>query len=76
MNQKVVVKMLERLGYRADVVANGIEALDAVRRQEDHVLLLDVQMPEMDGFEAARRLTSRTGPVLTHRRHDGARHGW
>jgi len=58
VNQKVVLKMLERFGYRADVVANGLEALDAVRRQPYDVLLLDVQMPEMDGFEAAQRLTA------------------
>jgi CheY-like chemotaxis protein/HPt (histidine-containing phosphotransfer) domain-containing protein len=57
VNQKVVLKMLERLGYRADVVANGLEVLDAVNRQAYDVLFLDVQMPEMDGFEAAQRLS-------------------
>ncbi|MBI2511346.1 MAG: response regulator [Opitutae bacterium] len=56
VNQKVALHMLKNLGYRADVVANGLEVLEAVRRQRYEVILLDVQMPEMDGLEAATQL--------------------
>jgi hypothetical protein len=78
VNKKLIARLLEKAGFRVDVVDNGLQAMEATARVDYDAVLMDCQMPEMDGFEATAAIRATEAwhrPPRAHHRLDGKRHG-
>jgi len=66
VNRRIACAIIDKMGYRYDAVANGREAVNAVMRFDYHLVLMDCQMPNMDGFQATKYIREPESPVLNH----------
>jgi CheY-like chemotaxis protein len=66
INQKLAMKLMEKFGYKADAVANGEEAIRSLSMIPYNLVLMDVQMPEMDGYQATRIIRDPSSKVINH----------
>jgi CheY-like chemotaxis protein len=66
INQRLIVRLLERRGHSVVLVQNGRQALNALEKQQFDIVLMDMMMPEMDGFEATKLIREREKDNLTH----------